>query len=461
MVMKQSQWAIAAIVLAALVFVVTFAMNYLGGQRQSATPLEKLGGGELRFFWRNAPLREHAVIEAEEKSAGSYDFWFRNDNLVPVQVGLERMSCKCSAVELFLLPDQAPRLLAAQAIALLGSGWQGHLALFAWYGMAGQPSQQAAGPSHELMQKSESVMVPGGAAGWVRMHWKGEQPGAKALEATLTFDGKESGRTAILRTRVFCHEPLRVYSVVSFGVLRDKDLTEGVTRHIVCWSSTRKELRLEVASSGRRNPASDPMVVGKPERISPTEALRMEMANNTSKEVNTFGQVLCAYKIPVTVNAVSRDGTPFDIGPISRHVAISSPDISGEPKQVVIHGRVRGAVEIGNDDDGSQINFSTFARSRGKSDTISLQSDVPDLTLQFDEKRTPPFLTAKLNPLEKRDGRQRWQLTASVQPGKASGVFPRLENPLYEDSAVYLKAYEPGKPTRWVRIAVQGTASER
>jgi hypothetical protein len=162
----------------------------------------------------------------------------------------------------------------------------------------------------------------------------------------------------------------------------------------------------------------------------------------------------------VTLNALAQDGTPFDIGPFYRRVTLSCPDLFSEPKHVTIHGRVRGVVEIGNDQDGSEINFSTFARTKGKTDKIHLQSEVPGLTLEFDDKRTPSYLTARLSPLTKQAGRQTWVLRATVLPGQASGVFPRRDDPLFEDSAIYLKASEPGKRIRWVRIAVQGTASE-
>jgi hypothetical protein len=468
MVMKQSQWAIAAFVLAALVFIVTFAMNYIGGQRQIARSGEtRQSGGELRFFWKSAPIGEHGGIEAEVKAPGWYDFWFRNDNTAPVQVGLLRANCKCSGVELAFLSEKGPQLLACTAAALIGAGGLGHFPTYVLHWSAMPKIQESAGTPQELLQGPDSVTVPGEAVGWIRMRWKGEQPGPRSLEATLTFDGKESGKEAVLRTRVFCHEPLRVRPVLSVGVLREADLAKSVTRHIICWSSTRRELQLEVQSTDRANKAADPLVVGEPEPLSLEERRQLEFKNNPikpSESDNAFGMVLCAYRIPVTLNAVAKDGTPFDIGPISRRVTISCPSVTGEPKQVTIHGRVRGIVEIGNDDDGSEIDFSTFPRSRGKTDKINVQSEVSDLTLEFDRARTPAFLDARLvGPTKNAAGRQTWVLRATVKPDQASGIFPRREDPLFEDSAIYLKATVPtpsGKLIRGVRIAVRGTASE-
>jgi hypothetical protein len=464
MVMKQSQWAIAAFVLAALVFLVTFAMNYLGSRPQSSTGLDtKQAGGEVRFFWKLAPVGEPGSIEAEERAPGSHDFWFTNDNPTPVTIGLEKVSCKCSAVELFLLPTNGPRLLACEAAALVGAGWLGHVPLFAMHSLALPCVHKTAGAPHELIQGTESVSMPPGAVGWVRLRWKGERTGPQALEARLYFEGKDSGKTALLRTQVYFHEPLRVRPALNVGPLSDEDLKKGVKQEIICWSSTRRELRLEAKRVGRTNPAADPFVVGKPQRLSLEEVRALERANNPIKPTGpdpTIGMVLCAYRIPVTLNAVSQNGTPFDIGPFYRRVTLVCPDIAGEPKQVTIHGRVRGVVEIGNDQDGSEISFSTFPRSKGKTDRIHLTSEVLGLTLQFDDKRTPPYLTATLSPPKTQAGRQTWVLRATVLPGQASGVFPRRDDPLFEDSAIYLKATEAGKPIRWVRIAVQGTASE-
>jgi hypothetical protein len=464
MVMKQSQWAIAAIVLAALVFIVTFAMNYLGSGTQDTIAIDAgPAGGELNFFWKNAPS-EHDGIQAEEKSAGSYDFWFRNDGANPVQVGLEQKGCKCTSVQLFVLPTEKSLLPVSEAAALLGSGSLGYVPFFALHAVVPALMQQIARDPEELILGPESVPVPEGGVGWVRMSWKAEKIGGQILQATLTFDGKASGRKAILQTRVYFHEPLRVIPSFQLGVLNEQSLAAGVHQDIICWSSTRQELRLEVQSSGRSNPASDPFVVGAPEPLSPAERFHLWAKNNSGEKAAanaTFGMVLCAYRIRVTLKAVARDGTPCDIGPFYRRVTISCPDINSEPKQVTIHGRVRGLVEIGNDDEGSQINFSTFPRSRGKTEKIGLQSEVSDLKLEFDDKQTPSYLKATLSAPDKKDGRQSWELRATVKPGQASGVFPRREDPFYEDSAIYLKAYQPGKPVRRVRIGVQGTANER
>jgi hypothetical protein len=465
MVMKQSQWIIAAVVLAAMVFIVTFAMNYLGFTPTRKTPGSTREALEVTFFWKEAPFGGHGGIETEEKATGHQDFWFRNDNEKPVKVELKRTSCKCTAVELFLLPEQATERLLSDAVALFGVGSGGRTAALALHCLALPEMQKGALGPAELLRDKESVSVPAGAVGWVRMSWKAEKLGRQIQEAELWMDGKDVGKSARLETRVRFHEALRVNPTLALGLLRDEELVAGVTKHIVCWSSTRPSFRLEArAGLLRGKAASDPFVVGKPERLGPEEVLALQKANNDpdTGSQGSEGQVLCAYRIPVTLLAVSPDKTtPFDIGPFHRGVILSSPDVAAEPKHVTVTGRVRGAVEIGNDEEGGVLNFSSFPKTRGKRQSINLQSDVPGLTLEFDRQRTPRFLSATLGKPEKLDGSgQTWKLHAEVLPGQASGVFPRREDPAYEDSAVYLKAIAPGKPVRTVRIGVQGTANE-
>jgi hypothetical protein len=153
----------------------------------------------------------------------------------------------------------------------------------------------------------------------------------------------------------------------------------------------------------------------------------------------------------------------FDVGPFQRGVLLSSPDVVGEPKLVQIRGRVVGLVELGVSDDeaGGTIDFRTFLRRDGaKATPLQLTSSVPGLKLEFDRAKTPKFLDAKLSdPVKVGEARQGWTLHARVNPNEASGPFPRYEDPLYEDSAIYLLGRVGDKPPRPIRIAVRGTAN--
>jgi hypothetical protein len=465
MVMKQSQWTIAVLVLAAMVFLVTFVMNYLGFARFRPAQQATREAREVRFFWRGVPLVGTSGIETEVRAPGYQDFWFRNDHPEPVTLGLKRTNCKCTAVEVFLLDEEGQRRLVQDALALVGTGSLGLTPLLALQALAFQQIHLSATGPTELLREKDSMDVPAGAVGWVRMRWKGERVGRQTLAIELWMDSKENGKIAGLATRLRFHEPLRVRPTLALGLLREEDLTPGITRDIICWSSTRPSLRLEVsAARPRGNLASDPFSVGNPVALTSAELDKLEQDNNAEQGGGDLleGQVLCAFRIPVTLHAVAPDGkTPFDIGPFRRRITLSSPDLSTEPRHVAVTGRVRGPIEIGNGEDGGEVNFSDFPRRKGRKEAIALQSDVPGMSLAFDRQRTPKFLSARVGKPEKiGDGRQAWKVDVEVLPGEASGVFPRREDPAYEDSAVYLEARVPGKPARSVRIGVRGTANE-
>jgi hypothetical protein len=481
--MKQSQWVVAASLLAGMVFLITFAMNYLGNKPVSQALATASSEREVRFFWKSVPGGTHSGLELEEKEPGHQDFWFRNENKEPVKVGFKSKSCKCTAVELFLLPQGDTQGTLADAIARGGPSWNAQGSQSFWDDLvgpmwddpkAGEVLQalassaiagQAVSPT-ELIRAVESVTVPGGAIGWVRMRWTGERPGPQSLKAVLWMDNPDTGPSATLETRVMFHEPLRVRSILRVGLLtQDQVGGDGVQQEIVCWSSTRSALNLEAKSGESLGKAdSDPFLVGKPVRLTPAEMRLLEEANNKDARGpdNTMGRVMCAYRIPFTIKAVSKDGkTPFEVGPFRRHIVLSSPDVHGEAKQVAVTGRVRGPVLIGNEE-GGEIDFLNFPRRNGsRTEKISLQSDVPGLALELDRKRTPDFLEVKLQrEKEVIAGRQVWTLSARVKPGKATGVFPRREDPRFADSAIYLKMTIPGKADGSVRIATQGTANE-
>src|SRR4051794_3289537 len=109
-----AQFAGAILALAVMVFLITFAMNYLG-KDQPNSPIKARGKNEappreLTFRTTTAPelgftpgkaaTRDHQpyqmVLECEGKGGGSQDFWFVNDNKEPMDIGLDHKNCSCS-----------------------------------------------------------------------------------------------------------------------------------------------------------------------------------------------------------------------------------------------------------------------------------------------------------------------------------------------------------------------------
>ena len=283
----------------------------------------------------------------------------------------------------------------------------------------------------------------------------------------MWFDNPTTGKTGTMTVALYFHEPLRVVNTLRIRPLRDKEIEGGVRDSIIVWSSTRDSLEIEAISPPTRGSAqSDPFVVGKPERMTPAEMFALAKANNdgsASMSEVTRGAVQCAYRIPITLLAMAADGkTPFDIGPFRRTVTISSPDVTGEAKSVLVLGRVPGVIRLGNDDEEGGVNFRNFPRHRGKTESITLEAHDPGVKLSFDRKRTSPFLDAELEPVTPAPvGLQVWVLRAKVLPDKVDGHFPRTKDPLYEDSAIYLNVESPGKPLGSIRVPVSGRATGR
>src|SRR5262249_29251544 len=127
---------------------------------------------------------------------------------------------------------------------------------------------------------------------------------------------------------------------------------------------------------------------------------------------------------------------------------------------VRVHGRVRGLVDIGGDEESGGIDFRSFGSRDGKpKQSIVIRSEESGLKLKI--KRKPGFLTVGLKKEKQtdRDGPLVWTLSAAVNPGQVEGTFPRDE-PGFEDCAIYLEARVPGqKKVRLIRIPVRGTAT--
>ncbi len=459
--MKKSQWILAAVVLAGLISVVTYAMNYLGSSGPSVVDPTIQTTREIVYLDKVSPF---GILEREERTRGFVDYWFYNPNEEAVQVGLYHKNCQCGSLEVFTLPEERRPWIARTATAFLCARPLGPLHSISLYWLGLNQIQEGV-EGKELLEKLEKTPVAAGAIGWTRLGWS-ERKGKQSLKAEMWFDNPTTGKTGTVTVALYFHEPLRVVNTLRIRPLHDKDLEGGVRESIVVWSSTRSSLDIEAISPPPRGSAqSDPFVVGKPERMTPAEMFALAKANNEGAAMaeSTRGGVQCAYRIPITLLAMAADGkTPFDIGPFRRTVTISSPDVTGEAKTVLVMGRVQGVIRLGNEDEEGGVNFRNFPRHRGKTESITLEVYDPGLELSFDRKRSSPFLDAELEPVTPAPvGFQAWVMRAKVLPDKVDGHFPRGKDPLYEDSAIYLNVESPGKPPRSIRVPVTGRATGR
>ncbi len=170
--------------------------------------------------------------------------------------------------------------------------------------------------------------------------------------------------------------------------------------------------------------------------------------------------VLSGYRVPVTLHARAKDGTPFELGHFRRYVQLASDDEGIEPVQVRISGMVQGDVTVGDGKEGrGSISLGPFHRSRGARGSITVQTDK-DFDLTLDSSRIPAYLKVDFpdKPEMTPSGHRVWVLSVEVPPNAAQGEFPRSDDPVYHDSAIYVKTNE--KPPRFIRIPVTGAANE-
>jgi hypothetical protein len=198
-------------------------------------------------------------------------------------------------------------------------------------------------------------------------------------------------------------------------------------------------------------------VVGKPVLLNAAEKAKLE-----KQESELPGSLRCAWRVPVTLRAVSADGhTPFELGQFQRWVVLSSPDEGIEPMRVLVSGRVVGDVTAAGDDDAGRVIFGNFKHKDGTAwRRVLLESDAPGMELKLEKDRMPKYLEVRLRPPEASasGGHQTWRLEVKVKPNAARGPFPRQEDPAYGDSAVYVQIV--GKTPRSLRIPVSGTAND-
>jgi hypothetical protein len=194
--------------------------------------------------------------------------------------------------------------------------------------------------------------------------------------------------------------------------------------------------------------------------MTPGEVRQLQKDNNSDGNPATAGQVLCAYRIPITLNKESEDGTPFALGSFYRNIVIGLDGEEGKTEQVVVRGWVRGAVSVLDDKEGSGVRLGLFPTATGTRTTLRLLTEEQNMKLAFDRERTPAFLSGSFEgePQEVGKSRRQWTLQIEVLPGQVDGPFPRPEGQ-FQDSAIYLKATQPGKKDRHIRIPVDGTAT--
>jgi hypothetical protein len=262
---------------------------------------------------------------------------------------------------------------------------------------------------------------------------------------------------ASLDAGVLIARPVEVNKEMTLGPFTLRELEKEQKTWLLCWSLTRPSFHIKVEPVYRGGKAeSDPIEIGQPIPLSDADLRRIEKGSERLHMV----RILSGYRVPVTVRGRAKDGTPIEWGHFRRYVNLTSDDPGIEPVQVKLMGEVHGEVTIGSGKEGGSINLGPFLRSRGARGEIVLQTDATNIDLELDKSHIPEYMQVQFpdKPEVSPGGHRLWVLEVRVPPHKARGEFPRADDPVYHDSAIYVKTKT--KPLRTIRIPVTGTANE-
>jgi hypothetical protein len=471
--MKPGQWT-AILVLALMVGGISFVSVYLGDfRRDNSDETVTVAPTTLVFPFKTFPREDEKVQTTEVRQVGHQDYWFVNDSQQDVKVGLNGKGCTCTEVELTVAPPEWMEYLARSAVTQALQQPPRGLDNVTTLAAANERSHQFPElPDAEgtMLTKEYYATVPAGAVGRVRLTWKQEQVKPLRTYAELWLGQRDGNATARLEAGVRISSPVEVSREFTLEPISERELEklqsepERTGRRgrgwIVCYSLTRPtfHLKAELLHHEPHAAQSDPVEVGTPIPLEEEVLRRLEEKSEGMHRLTA----LSGYRIPVTVWARAKDGTPIEWGRFHRIVQLTSPDPGFEPVQIQVTGEVVGDISIGSGDEGGTINLGPFPGSHGTSRAINLETDEKGLDLELEKTRNPKFLKVTLSEPQDGPGHRAWVLRVTVPPNAAHGEFPRPDNPDYRDSAIYVKTKggKTGTSLRSIRIPVRGVANE-
>ncbi|HEY7327176.1 MAG TPA: hypothetical protein VH592_06040 [Gemmataceae bacterium] len=469
--MKPSQW-IAALVLALMVGGITFVSVYLGGSRPPEGTETINEPPPLNFPFKLFPREDEKAQTTEVGQVGYQDYWFVNEGDQTL-VGLNGKGCTCSEVDITMAPPSwMPYLARSAAFQALQQPPRGLDNLVNLAVAIDRAHQFPELPDTEgtMLSREFSAKVPAGAIGRVRLSWRQHEVKPLRTYADLWI-GKMGGPvSARLETGVRIATPLEVNKELTIESVTERELEKMDAQNpergrrgrnwIICFSLTRPYFRLkaEVMHDRPEEANSDPVEVGEPVPLAPEILRRLEEKQEAMHRLTA----MWGYRVPVTVRPRAKDGTPMEWGRFHRTVQLSSPDPGIEPVQIQVMGEVVGDISVGVGDEAGAINLGPFPQSRGTHRSINLETDEKAIDLELDLKRKPKYLNVTLSEPQDTGSHRSWVLRVEVPPGAAQGEFPRADNPVYRDSAIYVKTKggKSGTSLRSIRIPVHGVANQ-
>jgi hypothetical protein len=424
------------VVAVALVFGVTYLRIMVGGPSRTDQPGQgntNFTKAQLKFpeLEANRPFQEkpepkEKPREVEWKQDGHRIFLFENLEDKPVKVGLRGVNCsRCTKVHIAQVPNYTPETKKEQVEADESLRWE------------------------EMEDRSDWwFTVPAKGGGAVRLTWNLQRLGPEGIWARLRTETSEAAGSLLeLPVPVIAVAPVMVANEASLadgnsaneadlGEMRTEE-TKPATARFICWSATRKQFSLKVES------ADHPCItVSTPQRLTDQEAAEV---GKTAKK-----NVLCAYRVEVTVRERNDKGDRMNLGPFRRTILLTS-DTGADPVDAVVTGVVRGEVTIGGPNDHDRLDFGGFPSDEARAKDIYLTADTsfPDLEVE----NAPKYLKVTLEAMPVTGAGRSWRLKGVFRPGELAGEFPR------ENRMIVLRT-KTENPRR-INIPATGNATEK
>ncbi len=434
------------VLLAVVLGVVTFLRQWTG-TRPADTETSATTETDHVVF----PLRVMADrTEAEPNRPGQFDFWFKNPNTYPIELGLDVKGCKCSKVEMLVLtPDEASRAQAgipAAATAQISAAAGGFFGLIGPAAVTELRLLDFLAPSgrwQELLDAERNVAsVPPQAMGVMRLGFLRKDLGAIRLVAKVWAqeEGKPKtrGGDISLEAPISVDYPVRVRP--DNQTLPDLEPNQTVSTDFYCWSSTRAGLDLAA-----REETKDPCFTCECRRLEGAEFVAA--AAELAKEAHTSARAI--FRVHVTVRERLSDGTQMDLGPFNRKIVLSCNYADVPPGDCRVLGNVRGDVRVGSEDDKDMVLFRSFPANRGATTRVPVETTQLGTKLVLQSFK-PEYLKVEFKEKGLTERGTLYSLTVTVPPNRAAGRFSR-------DCAIVLKTVGPNP--RLVRIPVRGVAT--
>lgn len=444
--MKAIQTWVTIVVLVLVIFVVTLLSQSLSSTRDPGRNGGPVPDKPVTLNFPSPVVEENIVSEITPVK-GTRDFWFENANVVPLELSLQQMSCKCSKVEMLLFKREEEKVFEQwqkqrELLALTGSA--GFLPTLTTTvatdtmvaGFVGAPERW-----QSLMWKEKQatyVSVPAQTQGLVRLTWEGKEPRPQRLKATLDIGEPTQSNTL---TRAVLEVPVQFVDVlrVDHPVMDVDEMLPGTQRRAMfpCFSSTRAALTLTAHEK-----SGDPCVQCSVRPMLPIEREILQQQRSRESPLPILG----AYVIEVSLS--ERVGEKqLDLGPFQREIILSADD-TAETHTLTVKGVVMGEIRLLGEQQKHRIDFSVFDAREGRTVELTLEADRPTIKLARDSQY-PPYLGVELEESKGSSptGGRQWQLKVTVPKDKAFGRLP-------PDSVVILKTED--SPPRRFRIPVAG-----